>query len=333
MNALPRLRTAFVTGGSGFVGSHLISRLVAEGWSVKALARSAGAKATVRSAGAVAVDGELNDAKALRAGMNECEVVFHVAALFKMWGPRKDFDTVNVEGMRALVDAAADTASVRRVVAVTAAAVVMGDPVPMVGVDETATVQERDFAPYSASKANAEKILLGANGRRRGLETLALRPPMIWGAGMPMLDHMVETVKAGQWQWVDKGAQAMSTCHVDNLVAALVLAADHGKGGEAYFVADAEQGTLKGVLGALLATRGVKAEDKSVSFAMAWRLAGVMGVVWRLFGLKGEPPITRQMLRLIGKPFTIRIDKARRDLDYSPKVSWQQGIAQMTGAR
>ena len=328
---VPRTRTAFVTGGSGFVGSRLISGLVAEGWSVKALARSASAKATVRTAGAVAVDGELNDTRALRAGMNECDVVFHVAALFKMWGPRKDFDNVNVGGTRALVDAAADTASVRRVVAVTAAAVVMGDPEPMVGINETAAVQEREFAPYSASKASAEKILLGANGRRRGLETIALRPPMIWGAGMPMLDHMVETVKAGQWQWVDSGAQAMSTCHVDNLVTALILAADHGKGGEAYFVADAEQGTLKSVLGALLATRGVKAGDKSVSFAMAWRLAGVMGVVWRLFRLKGAPPITRQMLRLIGKPFTIRTDKARRDLDYSPKVTWQQGIAQMTG--
>jgi len=331
MNVTPHSRTAFVTGGSGFVGGHLISRLVAEGWSVKALARTTGAKAAVGALGAVAVGGELNDVAALRSGMTGCEVVFHVAAHFKLWGPRKDFDDVNVGGMRALVDAAANVASVRRIVAVSAAAVVMGDPEPMVGVDETAAVQERDFAPYSASKANGEKILLGANGRRRGLETIALRPPMIWGAGMPMLDQMIESVKAGQWQWVDKGTQAMSTCHVDNLVTALILAADHGKGGEAYFVADAEQGTLKGVLGALLATRGVKAGDKSVSFGIAWRLAGVMGIVWRLFRLKGEPPITRQMLRLIGKPFTIRTDKARRELDYLPRVTWQQGLAQMTG--
>jgi nucleoside-diphosphate-sugar epimerase len=122
------------------------------------------------------------------------------------------------------------------------------------------------------------------------------------------------------------GNQAMSTCHLDNLVDALILAADHGRGGEAYFVADAEEGTVKSVLSGLLATRGVKAPDKSVSFGVAWTMAGIMGLVWRLFRLKGEPPITRQMLRLIGKPFTVRTDKARRELGYVPSVTWEEGI-------
>jgi nucleoside-diphosphate-sugar epimerase len=325
-------RTAFVTGGSGFVGGRLIKRLVEDGWAVRALARSTSAKSAVEAAGAVAIEGNLTDGPALRSGMAGCEVVFHVAALFKLWGDRKDFDDVNVGGTRALLDAATSVVKVRRVVYVSAAAVVMGDPEPMVGVGETAAIQEREFAPYSASKANAERMLRAANRRRPGFETIAIRPPMIWGRGMPTLDHMVETVKAGQWQWVEKGAQAMSTCHVENLVSALILAADHGNGGEAYFVADAEQGTLKSVLSGLLATRGVEAADKSVSFGMAWRLAGVMGVVWRLFRLRGEPPITRQMLRLIGKPFTVRTDKARRELQYVPGVSWQQGIAEMTSS-
>jgi len=92
---------------------------------------------------------------------------------------------------------------------------------------------------------------------------------------------------------------------------------------------DAEEGTLKSVIGDLLATRGVKAGDKSVSFGMAWMLAGVMGFFWKLFNLKGEPPITRQMLRMIGKPFTLNIGKARRELGYAPRVSWKQGIAEM----
>ena len=155
---------------------------------------------------------------------------------------------------------------------------------------------------------------------------------MIWGAGMPMLDHMVETVRVGRWQWVGGGGQAMSTCHVDNLINALLLAAQKGKGGEAYFVADAEEGTLKGVIGGLLATRNVHAADKSVSFGTAWTMAGIFGAVWRLFHLKGEPPITRQMLRLIGKPFTIRVDKARRELGYVPPVTWEEGIHEMTGS-
>ncbi|QYE34073.1 NAD-dependent epimerase/dehydratase family protein [Polymorphobacter sp. PAMC 29334] len=324
-------RIAFVTGGSGFVGGHLIGALLDKGWDVRALARSRDATAAVEKLGATAMTGELDDRAALERAMQGTEVVFHVAAHFKLWGPRALFDKVNVAGMRALVDAAAGASSVRRVVAVSAAAVVMGDPEPMIGVVESAPRQNRSFTPYGSSKAAGEAFLLAANGKRPGFETIAIRPPMIWGKGMPTLDHMVETVRAGRWQWPSGGDQAMSALHVDNLVDALILAADRGKGGETYFVADAEDGTLKSVIGGLLATRGVDGGTKSIGFGTAWTTAGIMGAVWRIFRLKGEPPITRQMLRLIGQPFTVRIDKARRDLGYVPRVSWKQGIDEMSG--
>jgi nucleoside-diphosphate-sugar epimerase len=147
---------------------------------------------------------------------------------------------------------------------------------------------QRSFAPYSSSKAAAEQVLLAANGRREGFQTVALCPTMIWGTGMPMLDRMVEVVKAGDWQWPDGGTHAMSTCHINNLVDALLLAVERGHG--AYFVADAEEVTPRSIVSDLLSTRGVKAGDKSVSFGIAWMLAGVMGFFWNLFNLKGEPP-------------------------------------------
>ncbi|MFC5555370.1 NAD-dependent epimerase/dehydratase family protein [Methylobacterium iners] len=185
------------------------------------------------------------------------------------------------------------------------------------------------MAPYASSKAEAERVLLTANGSRPGFETLALRPPLIWGAGMPTLDHMVERVRAGRWQWVGGGGQAMSTCHVDNLCHALLLAADRGRGGEAYFVSDGENGTLKSVISDLLGTRGVVPEDRAAPFAVAWAMAGVLGVVWGALRLKGEPPLTRQMLRLIGKPFTVRSDKAGAELGYRPRITWVEGISAM----
>lgn len=322
-------RIAFVTGGSGFVGQRLIAALIAAGWSVRALARSRSAAAAVTAVGGIAVMGDIVDPAALGQGMAGSHVVFHVAALFKLWGASEDFDAINVEGTRIVVDTALATASVTKLVYVSAAAVVMGDPEPMLNVDETAPLQRRGFAPYARSKADAEQIVLAANGRRAGFETVAIRPPMIWGAGMPTLDHMVDTVEQGNWQWVGEGAQAMSTCHVDNLVHGLMLAAERGVGGSAYFVADAETGTLKSVIGGLLKTRGVEAADKAVSFQAAWTIAGIMGLAWRWLRLKGEPPITRQMLRLIGKSFTVNCDKARRELGYAPLVTWQTGILGM----
>lgn len=323
-------RRAFVTGGSGFVGKRLIQALIAQGWAVRALARSPETASAMASLGAEPVMGGLHDRSVLATGMMDTEVIFHVAALFKLWGKHSEFDKVNVEGMRTLVDAAVATPSVRKVVAVSAAAVVQGDPEAMIAIDERLPVQMRSFTPYSSSKAVGENVLLSANNRRASFETISIRPPMIWGAGMPMLDQMVEAVKSGNWQWVDRGEQPTSTCHLDNLVDALLLAADHGNGGEAYFVADAENGTLKNIVSDLLATKHVRAADKSIPFGIAWIVAGALGIAWRLFNLKGEPPITRQMLRLIGKPFTIRWDKAKRDLGYTPRVTWKDGIAEMT---
>lgn len=327
----PRPRTAFVTGGSGFVGSRLIGLLVAREWRVRALARSPEGIAAVSDLGATPIRGDLNDADALRSGMAGCDVVFHVAAHFELWGPRAMFDRVNVEGTRALVDAAVATPGLRRVVAVGAAAVVMGEPEPMLEADESLPLRTPAFAPYAASKAEAERVLLAANGRRADFETVAIRPPFIWGAGMPMLDHMVDTVRAGRFQWVGGGGQAMSTCHVENLCEALLLAADRGPGGEAYFVSDDRDGTLKEVISALLATRGATPKDRSVPFGTAWFMAGLMEAAWRILGLPGEPPLTRQMLRLIGKPFTIAIGKAKRDLGYAPRVTWEAGLAAMEG--
>ncbi len=323
------MKTAFVTGGSGFVGGRLIAHLLDRGWNVRALARSPQSEALVRALGATSVKGSLNKERSLREGMAGCEVVFHVAAHFKLWGKQALFDQVNVDGTRNVVNAAAATGSVRRVVAVSAAAVVMGDPKPMVDVDETFPLQVRAFAPYSSSKAEGERVLLDANHVRPDFETVALRPPFIWGAGMPTLDEMVEAVHAGGWQWVDGGKQAFSTCHVDNLCDALILAADHGRGGQAYFVADDEKSTLKGLISALLATRGVSVSDKAVPFGVAWMMAGLMGTAWRLLRLKGQPPITRQMLQLIGKPFTIRDDKVRADLGYAPRTTMSNGLAAM----
>jgi hypothetical protein len=66
--------------------------------------------------------------------------------------------------------------------------------------------------------------------------------------------------------------------------------------------------------------------DKSVSLAMAWCIAGNMGAAWRLLGLLGEPPITRHMLRLLGKRFTVSIDKARKDLGYVPASVGAPGL-------
>jgi nucleoside-diphosphate-sugar epimerase len=309
----------------------MIHHLKNQGWHVRALARSPQATRRVAALGAEPVSGDLDDLPALKRSLEGCVAVLHIAALFKLWGTAQDFERANVDGTRNLLNAAETTGTIRRFVQVGAAAVVMGDREPMIRVSENLPRQERSWAPYSTSKARSEALVLAANVPGK-FETIVIRPPMIWGRGMPTLDHLVENVRAGQFRWVGDGSQAMSTAHVDNVCHATVLALEHGIGGQAYFVSDDRDGTLHEVMSAFLRTRGVEPPTGSVPLPVAWMMAAAMEWVWRVFRRRGEPPITRQMLRLIGQPFTVDIAKAERELGYRPMVSWKQGLAGMQAA-
>ncbi len=161
--------TAFVTGGSGFIGGALIGRLPTEGWNVRALARSEGSAGVVRDRGAEPTRGDLHDVEAMRDGARGADVTFHAAAHLGEWGRREDFVRDNVGGTRNALTASRE-AGVRRFVHVgTEAALMHGSPLVMV--DERAPLQPRSQAHYSATKAQAEMAVLQAIDA--GMEELA----------------------------------------------------------------------------------------------------------------------------------------------------------------
>jgi nucleoside-diphosphate-sugar epimerase len=83
------------------------------------------------------------------------------------------------------------------------------------------------------------------------------------------------------------------------------------------------------VISGLLQTRAIEPPGATAPLQLAWVMAGLMEWIWRAFSRPGEPPITRQMLRLIGQPFTLDIGKAERELGYRPVITREQGLAAM----
>jgi nucleoside-diphosphate-sugar epimerase len=321
------VRTAFVTGGSGFIGGRLIERLARDGWTVRALARSDAAAARVTAAGAEPVRGDLNDAAALERGARGAEVVFHVAAKAADWGDWADFRRVNVEGTEAVL-AASRAAGVRRVVHVgTEAALMHGQP--LVHADERTPLALSSKAPYPATKAAAEAAVVAANGD--GLETIVIRPRFVWGPGdTTLMPVLIEMVRSGRFRWIGGGRQRTSTTHVDNCIEGLVLAADRGTRGAAYFVTDGEPVVFREFVTALLATRGVTAPGGSVPRPVAAALAATSETAWRALPLRGAPPLTRFAVWVSALECTLDDSRARAELGYAPVVARDEGMAALS---
>ena len=320
-------RTAFVTGGSGFIGQALLRRLASEGWKVRALARSDSSAAKVAEAGAEPVRGDLDDVESMRAGAQGCEVAFHSAAKLGGWGERDEFVRGNVAGtVNALV--ACGAAGVRRFVHVgTEAALLAGEP--LVNADETWPLRPDSSAHYPATKAMAEERVRRAAGN--GFETVVIRPRLVWGPGdTTLMPIMVQTMESGRFAWIGGGRHLTDTTHVDNVVEGLMLGAERGRSGEAYFVTDGEPAEFRDFISRLVATRGVHAPDGEMPAAVAGAAAAVAEALWSALPLPGEPPVTRLAVWLSSQECTLDISKARRELGYEPVVSREDGLAAMS---
>ncbi|NJD31657.1 MAG: NAD-dependent epimerase/dehydratase family protein [Gammaproteobacteria bacterium] len=313
----------FVTGGSGFVGQATIRRLVASGHRVRAMSRSAASDAKVRALGAEPVRSTLEDVSAVHVG--GAEVVIHAAAFVEQWGPVDAWDRINVGGTSRMLQAARE-AGVKRFIHIgTEAALVRGQALHRV--DESYPLALDSPYPYCRTKALAEQAVRAANDPPGGFATLVLRPRFIWGPGdETLLPVILEMAKAGKWTWIDHGRALTSSTYIENLVDAIDLALTRGQPGEAYFILDDGDRPLHEMIGAMAQAAGLTLPEKSVPYWLAAGAAWVLERIWRSFGLRGTPPLTRHAAMAMTRECTLVGDKARRELGYSPRVGFEEGM-------
>src|SRR3954468_19353112 len=318
--------SAFVTGGSGFIGGRLIQRLAGEGWRVRALARSPEAAATVEELGAESIRGDLGDGGALRGGAHGCAYAFHAAAHLGAAGEKSAFERVNVQGTKDLLAACRD-AEVKRFVHVgTEASLMAGEP--LVEADERTPLQPSSPSPYPSTKARAEIAVLAAS-EEGVFETVSIRPRFVWGVGdTTLLPNIADQVRAGKFAWIAGGRNRTSTTHVDNVVEGLLAGALRGLPGNAYFVLDSGGPVVfREFLTELLRTQGVEAPSRSIPrfAARALMEAGER--------LPGEPMLPRFAYWVSSQDCILDDTKARTTIGYAPVKTREEGLAELRSGR
>jgi len=317
----------FVTGGSGFVGGHVIDALIAAGHEVSALARSARSADVVQRLGASAVHGELGSV--VEHTLHDVDVVIHAAAFVEEWGTREQFEKTNVRGTLQLLEVA-QRAGVRRFIHIgTEAAVFEGQDLNHIDEDKPYPTRHRYL--YSESKARAEHAVLEAN--REDFVTLSLRPSLIWGPrDRTVLPTLLSMVDEGRFVWINKGAYERSTTHIFNLVQAIIQSLTQGKSGEAYFIADDGVLTLHDFITRLLATQGVEAPTRSLPAWLIRPAAALIEGTWRLFRISATPPLHKFVAEIMSSHVTVNTTKAKAELGYQPRVSHAEGLRRLQAA-
>jgi len=319
-----------VTGGTGFLGGRLIARLAEGGHQVLALTRSASSHDRLAALGATPVPGDLEGGRPL--SLPRVDAVVHAAARFRFAGPRAPYFRTNVDGTAALIRAA-EAAGARTFVHVSAAGIIMDDRgSPVRDADESAPTHPDSFSAYLASKAQAEAAVLAAD--RPGFRTVALRPPGVWGPGDMWSRELPHAIASGQFAFIDRGDFAYATCHVDNVVEAIECALERGTGGRAYFINDREKQTFREFIGRIAGVHGVSIDRlRSMPYRLAFFMGRMMEAVWSLRRQAGDPPLSRSMVRMIGREFSTSDAAARRELGYVGKTSLAEGMRLYRAAR
>jgi 2-alkyl-3-oxoalkanoate reductase len=315
----------FITGGSGFLGQRLITRLVGEGHSVTSLARSLEAADSVKRAGGTPLIGELTNTGEWEQALQKYDVVVHAASPVEFWGVWADFERDVVKATSDLYEASARN-NVQRFIYISSESVLQYRK-PLLDITETEPYPKEPNSVYGKAKKLAEQALLRSEGIT---DCVILRPTFIWGKGVPALDAIVKKMKEGAFLWIDGGKAVIECVHVDNVVEAIICALSKGRHKGIYNITDDEAKTTRELISALAATQGVSAPDKTMPGSAVGIAVWLIEVVWKLFGIKSVPPLTRFELAFVNMPRRYNIASAKEELGYRPRISFAQGLEEMS---
>jgi len=309
-------KNILVTGATGFIGSRLAISFLHHDHHVRALTRRGDADLPH---GVQRFVGDITDPASLEGIAEGIGTVVHCAGLLGKW--QTDYarlHAVNVQGSLNLLEQFAGS-SLQRFIYISAGGVT--GPLPAGEADETYAC--RPATPYERTKLAAEEQLL-EQATRLGIAALIVRPTFTYGAGDTHKLPLFRAIKKGRMILINRGASVNTPVYVDDVVAGIELAMQHGRPGETYIIGGPRPVSKKELISTIADTLGVSRPHISMPRGMAALGASVLETMGKV--LHFEPMLTRGKVMMMADNFGYSINKARRKLHYNPQVNLQDGI-------
>ncbi|HWF53470.1 MAG TPA: aminotransferase class III-fold pyridoxal phosphate-dependent enzyme [Solirubrobacteraceae bacterium] len=314
--------TCLVTGASGFIGGHVVERLVSDGHQVRCLVRPTSNTTRLEGLNVEIAVGDLRDPRSLERATRGCRHVVHCGAMVSDWGTRREIARINVEGTRNLVRAAGGA---DRFVHISSTDVYgyPGGP----AVEETHVAS--GFANwYAQTKLEAEAEVRGA----AGVPAVILRPATVYGPrSVDVVGEIARAIRGGNMLLINRGRAVAGLCYVGNLVDAVALALNHDAApGEAFNVSDGLDVTWRQFVDDLAVGLGCRPARLTLPYALAggigFSLEHGYRLVRRTTRLTVPPLLSRQAVHVMGRDQEFSAAKIRSQLGWAPRVDYPTGV-------
>lgn len=311
-------RIAFITGASGFIGSHLLEALIKNNWKVRALSHKSPIS---ESANCVIIHGDIGDYHLLKEAMTDVNICFHLASSLGASLIKKDeFFRVNKVGTETILQAAR-YAGVKRIVHFSSAGVfgkVQKDEIA----DEAYPLNPKDI--YDKTKLEGERVAI--QHAREGMDVVIIRPGWVYGPGDKRTFKLIKAIAKGRFIFVTRGHALQTPVYVEDLIHGIFLCAEKARPGEIYHLAGDEVLTVREIVETIASALEKTIPRFSVPLFPVKLAAWPMEKTFRL--LNKESPLTMGKLAFFTNPKPLSIQKAKKDLFYSPKTDFKRGMTQ-----
>lgn len=306
----------FVTGGTGFIGQHLIKALVKGRERVLALVRRPEQAKELEKIGVEIILGDLNSISSLKKLLFGIDVVYHLAALRGEWHKWEEFYKNNVLATENLLKAS--LGQVRHFIFMSSVAV-LGYPKNLPA-DESFPIKPQTF--YAKSKAEGERLVL--EFFKKGLPATIIRPTVVYGPGdiRGLFLKLARLVKKRRFPLFRKGNSFLHFIYIDDLISGLLKVRKKKPEGEIYILASKKPIKVRDLVNLLAKNLDVKPPSLNVPIWLA-KIAGLLGEklpFWR------EPPISQHKVDIFTKDQIYSSLKAAKELDFGSKVDYREGL-------